>query len=140
MAVQAVLEVARDVGDFPRYLTVAEAARVLDVPESRFRASWRQNGICPAALTKGLTQVRRQDVVRAAVLVSLQAIFGEQSGLAVELAKAATSEQLDALLVASTPTLQVTRSGVSTGRREFTVELDRDYLAQVRNQIAQVPA
>ena len=84
--------------ELAKYLTIAQAARVLDVPESRFRASWRLNGIAVLATRQGLIQVRRQDVVRAAVLAWLQAILGEQSSVAVELAKAMSPEKLEVVL------------------------------------------
>jgi hypothetical protein len=121
------------VDELAKYLTVEEAAKTLDVPESRFRASWRQSGIVKPATLKGLMQFTRQDVVRAAVLVCLQRVFGEQSSLAIELAKAMTPEQLDSVLADERPRLDAFVAG-----RIFKVDLDRAYIARVREGIQQV--
>jgi hypothetical protein len=123
------------VDELAKYLTVEEAARALDVPESRFRASWRQSGIVRPATLKGLMQFTRRDVVRAAVLVCLQRVFGEQSSLAIELAKAMTPEQLDQVLGATRPRLEVT---MGQPHRTFKVDLDPEYLARVREGISTV--
>lgn len=122
-----------EVDELAKYLTVEQAAVALDVPESRFRASWRQAGIVRPALSKGLQQLHRADVVRGAVLVCLQRILGETSPVAVSLAKALTPEQLAAILVADVPTVEVDHAAYG-----FKVQLDADYLAQVRERIAQV--
>jgi len=116
-----------------KYITVGEAAKALDVPESRFRASWRQSGIVRPATLKGLMQFTRQDVVRAAVLVCLQRVFGEQSSLAIDLAKAMQPEQLDQVLGAERPRLEAT-----VGHRTFKVDLDPEYFARVREGISTV--
>jgi hypothetical protein len=122
-----------EVDEMAKYLTVEEAASALDVPESRFRASWRQAGIVRPALSKGLQQLHRADVVRGAVVVCLQRVFGDASTLALSLAKALTPTQLDSILVADVPQVEA-----EIGAYGFKVTLDPDYMAAVREKIAQV--
>jgi hypothetical protein len=115
-----------------KYFTIQEAAGILDVPESRFRASWRQNGIVRPALTKGLQQITRADLLRGAVLLCLQGIFGEASPLALDLARSLTEEQLDVVLYGDDP---LTARAKGYG---FRIHLDPEYLERVREGISTV--
>src|SRR5262245_17395965 len=72
--------------DLPRYMTVAETARCLGLPEARVR-DWQLQKLIAPALTKGRLQFARHDVVRMFVLLQLQDVFG-QVALATALAQA----------------------------------------------------
>jgi hypothetical protein len=74
-------------------------------------------------------------VVRAAVLVCLQQLFGEQSSLAIELAKALDHGQLDAVLSSEHPKLEVFMA-----QRTFRIDLDAEYLLRVREGLSKVRA
>lgn len=115
--------------DTPIYvpsLPTADAAALLGVAESRFRSGWRQSGIVHPVATG---YIRREDIVRAAVLVSLQAIFGEQTPLAVEMAKALTTDELLHILEADEPAVTVF---LPRPARRFYVALDPRYIAGIR--------
>jgi hypothetical protein len=115
------------------YVTVAQAAEVLGTTERRIR-QWQSLGVLAPAARRGLLQYRRPDVIRGAVLLQLQAIFGDASPLAVELAKAVPAEQLDAVLTEDEPRIRVTRP---EGR--FDINLGLNALAPVRQKLAAVP-
>jgi hypothetical protein len=101
-------------------LQVPEAASVLGVQESRFRSAWRAAGIVRPGQHGGTDfHIVREDLIRAAVLVSLQAVLGEQNPLPV---------QLETLLEADDPRITVQHDNRDT----LVVGLDPDYLAQVR--------
>jgi hypothetical protein len=120
-----------------RYITLDQAASITRTPESRWRGSYRQNSIAVPALTRGEYQVTRAAVVRAAVLIDLQRVFGEQAAICLKLAKALTDEQCEHLLVTDDPTLTVIHD---QPERDFKIGLDPEWLATVREGLEQVPA
>jgi hypothetical protein len=111
----------------PGALSIDQAATILGVPASRFNASWRQNKI---AVPYG-GQVSRQAVVRAFVLIKLQGFLGDQSGVALEIARALNDPTLDQLLKGDIDDVTVSLPG---GR--FTVVLPDGALAELRAKIA----
>jgi len=119
--------------ELARYLTVAQTAVICDVQERRVR-NWQGLGLLVPATKKGLLQYRRADVIRCAVLLQLQSIFGQDSALAVELARALDAEQLDGLLDMEQPVITVHAVG-----RTFCVQLDPDQLSIIRERLAAVP-
>jgi hypothetical protein len=110
-------------------LQVPEAASVLGVQESRFRSAWRAAGIVRPGQHGGTDfHIVREDLIRAAVLVSLQAVLGEQNPLPVRLVKQLSNAQLETLLETDDPRITVQHDNRDT----LVVGLDPDYLAQVR--------
>ena len=119
--------------DLARYLTVAQTAVICAVQDRRVR-NWQALGLLVPATKKGLLQYRREDVIRCAVLLQLQSIFGQDSALAVELASALDAEQLDGLLDMEQPVITV-----HAVARTFRVQLDPAQLAIIRERLAAVP-
>src|SRR5262245_36601239 len=119
--------------DLARYVTVAQTVVICEVQERRVR-NWQRLGLLVPATKKGLLQYRRADVIRCAVLLQLQSIFGQDSALAVELARALDAEQLDGLLDVEQPVITVHAVG-----RTFRVQLDPDQLSIIRERLSAVP-
>ena len=111
----------------PGAISIEQAATILGVPASRFSASWRQNKI---TVPYG-GQVSRQAVVRAFVLIKLQGFLGDQSAVALEIARALNDPTLDQLLDGEIDDVTITLPG---GR--FTVVLSDRAIAELRDKIA----
>ena len=115
--------------ELPRYFTAPEAAHVTGIDERKIR-NWQLAGLIRKATTKGALQYHRADVIRCSVLSWLQLVFGEHSTLAFELAQALTPDQLDEILAADAPRVEIALRGLV-----FKVQLIGTQIAQVRERM-----
>ena len=101
-----------------RLFSADEGAAILEVPESRFRSSWRASGIVTALSTidgKG-AMYAVASLVRAALYLQVQEWLGSQSDVAVKIAKNIPEHALHTLLLDSTaPVIEVVQNGRSYG-------------------------
>jgi hypothetical protein len=117
------------------YATVTQAAAACGVNERRVR-NWQNLGLLVPAARVGLIQFRLVDVVRCAVLLQLQAVLGQDSALAVEIARGLEAQQLEALMSEDDPRVNVLVERV--GRR-FLIGLDSEELAVFHERLATIP-
>jgi hypothetical protein len=124
-----------EMSDLAGYATVEQTAAALgpEVSTRRVR-NWQTLGLLVPATRKGLIQFRLTDVIRCSVLLQLQAFLGQDSPLAVEIARGLTPEHLAALLVADDPRITVRTPG-----RESLIGLDPEELAVVHERLAAIP-
>ena len=111
----------------PDALSIEQAADILEVPASRFGASWRQNRITVPYSGK----VSRQAVTRAFVLLRLQRLLGDSSPLALEVARGLNDPTLDRLLEGAITDIAVRLPG-----GVFTVVIPREAIAELRDQLS----
>ena len=111
----------------PDVLSIQQAADILDVPASRFSASWRQNRI--AIPYQG--QVARPAVVRAFVLLQLQRLLGDTSPTALEIARSLNDVVLDQLLDGALTDIAVRLPG-----GVITLVIPRPIIAELRDRLA----
>jgi hypothetical protein len=124
----------REMTDLAKYATVAQAAIACGVNERRVR-NWQNLGLLVPATKVGLIQFHLVDVIRCAVLLQLQAFLGQDSPLAVEIARGLTPQHLATLLVDDDPRIKV-RTPVG---RESLIGLDPEKFAVVHERLAAIP-
>jgi len=123
----------REVADLAKHATVTQTAAACGVNERRVR-NWQNLGLLVPATRKGLIQFHLVDVIRCAVLLQLQAFLGQDSPLAVEIARGLTPEQLATLLVDDDPRITV----LALGRRSL-IGLDPEEFAVVHERLTAIP-
>jgi hypothetical protein len=123
----------REMSDLAKYATVAQAAVACGVNERRVR-NWQNLGLLVPATRRGLIQFRVVDVIRCAVLLQLQAFLGQDSPLAVEIARGLEPQHLATLLAVDDPHVKVLRAG-----QWLEVGLDPEELAITYERLAAIP-
>jgi hypothetical protein len=109
----------------PSAVALDDAARLTGVPVNRLRGAWRKEKLVSPYADK----IALADVVRAFVALRLQAIFGEQSGIGLNLARSVPEASLLKLLNGET-VFDVTLDGA-----KFSVTFPREILDELRDEI-----
>jgi DNA-binding transcriptional MerR regulator len=123
----------REVSDLAKYATVAQAAVACGVNERRVR-NWQNLGLLKPAGRLGLIQFPLADVVRCAILLQLQTLLGQDSALAVQIARGLNPQQIESLLGSDDPGIVVEHLGC-----QLRVGLDPEELAITYERLAEIP-
>jgi len=110
----------------PSAVALDDAARLTGVPVNRLRGAWRKEKLVSPYADK----IALADVVRAFVALRLQAIFGEQSGIGLNLARSVPEASLMRLLNGETEVFDVMLDGA-----KFTVAFPREVFNELRDEI-----
>ena len=112
-----------------RLFAADEGAAILEVPESRFRSSWRASGIVTALSSidgKG-AMYGVSSLIRAALYLQLQELFGAQSDVALKIVLHFPEHTLYGIMDSPVPMIEVMQNG-----RRYKIELDIEPLERIR--------
>jgi hypothetical protein len=110
----------------PSQIRLDEAARLAGVTPNRLTGAWRQAKL--VAPWSGV--ISTTDLVRAVVAAHLQRIFGEQSGVGLAIARAASEPALSALLNGTSHTLVA-----DVGGAVFHIEFPAATFGAIREEL-----